>query len=90
MKRNFNFDELNKKIIDSDIIAMGKTHKHLLKGNSEVYKNLEDESLLLKVLDESIIVHEEHKKVELLPMNYKRRFVREYDHLKEEARIIRD
>jgi len=91
--RNFNFKEIKKEKQGGKIIAMGETtHKHQIKDdNIELYKSLEDECLLLKVLKKPVeITHEEHKKIELMPTNYKRRFVREYDHIKEEARKVID
>lgn len=60
-------------------------------GNYEVYKSLEDECLLLKVLDKKTILdHEEHDKVNLWNGNFKQNTVIEYDHFKEEARKVVD
>jgi hypothetical protein len=94
MTRNFNFDEIEKEKTNDGIIAMGETtHRHIIKNmqQSECYKSLEDDCLLLRILDKpATITHEEHKPVKLNPMNYKRRFVQEMDHIKNEAKKVVD
>jgi hypothetical protein len=94
MERNFNFEEIKKEKTKSNVIALGETaHKHVINDmqNSECFKSLEDDCLLLRILEKpAIITHEEHHAVELIPMNYRRRFVQEFDHMKEEARKVQD
>ena len=85
--------KIKKNKIKSNIIAHGESgHKHVLeKGNYEIYKSLEDECLLLKILDKKTVLdHEEHDNVKLWSGNFKQDTVREYDHFKEEARKVID
>jgi hypothetical protein len=94
--KNFDFDSLKKEKLNSNIIAEGEMtgHKHQLitadPRDFMLYKNPEDECLLLKLLKKAEIKHEEHHAIPLTPGNYRSRIVREYDHLKEEARKVID
>jgi hypothetical protein len=91
--RNFNFDESKKTKIDSNVIAEGEVTGHFHKlesGKFDLYKSAEEECLLLKVLEPTILKHDEHHAIELLPGNYKESSINEYDHFKEECRIVRD
>jgi hypothetical protein len=95
--RNFNFDEIKKEKLESNVIAEGEKtgHKHTLVGKDfMLYKNLEEECLLLKVLGKEVeLKHQEHLPVKndiLLPGNYKIENIIEYDHFREEAKKVQD
>jgi hypothetical protein len=90
---NFNFDKIKKEKVDTNVVAYGEVtnHCHKIIGEDfELYKSLDEDCLLLKILNKSKIKHEEHKEIELLPNIYKRRIVREMDHIKNEARKVID
>lgn len=92
MKKNFDFDEIKKERINDSIVGHGKNgHLHALQGdNFEMYKSAEEECLLLKVLSNTELRHEEHHSITLLPGNYKESSVMEFDHFREEARKVMD
>jgi hypothetical protein len=93
--RNFIFDEIKKKKINTKIIGEGEVtgHMHRLQENDNalVYKTLEDECLLLKVLDKPAkVTHEEHNSIDILPGNFRVTTIQEKDHVNDIVRKVRD
>lgn len=90
--RNFNFDELKKEKVNTNIIEEGEVsgHFHRINDNVEVFKSVEDDCMLLKVLKETPLTHDEHKTINVFSGNFKKRIVNEYDHLTEETRKVAD
>jgi len=77
------------------VIAHGESgHLHKLVGDFKVLEGTADtDCLLLKVLGKSSITHEEHKVVEediLIPTTYKRRFVKQMNHIEKHVERVRD
>lgn len=92
MKRNFKFDEIKKKKLKQNWVAEGEVtgHFHRIKENAEVFKSVDDECLLLRVLEPTKITHEEHDALDLYSGNFKINIKREYDHFEEETRRVID
>lgn len=93
--RIFNFKKYQKEKINTKIIGEGEVtgHMHRLqeKDNVEIYKTMEEDCLLLRVLDKPAkVTHEEHNKIDVFPNNYRVRTVREQDHINEIARRVVD
>lgn len=88
--RNFNFDETEKKKINTNVIEEGEATGHFHRANVDIYESVEDNCMLLRVLEKTPMTHEEHNEIELFPGNYKKKIVCEYDHLKKETRRVID
>jgi hypothetical protein len=76
------------------IIAEGETtgHAHRIQQNEyvEMYDDVDEKCILLRLLKPAKIKHEEHKEIEIPAGEYKINIVREYDHFLEESKIVRD
>ena len=80
------------KIHESDILVKGEStgHAHRVRGNPLVYA-IAGALLIDAIKREVEVVHEEHTPI-MLPAGHfwKVTQVQEYDHFKEEARVVRD
>lgn len=67
-------------------------HFHAAEGaDVRLYADPSDNTTLYLVAPHgATVTHQEHRPVVLPPGNYVRRIVREYDHVAEEARAVRD
>ena len=84
--------EIQGKKLEHLVVAEGEHtgHKHqVIEGAAELYES--NGTLFLKVLSESaIVIHEEHKAIEIPQGDWRIGIVKEYDHFAEEARNVAD
>jgi len=81
------------KPIQSPIVQHGEAtgHAHRLYGGEyEFVTHIKNKTRHLRVVTPVMLRHEEHKPIEIPPGEYRIGIVREYDHLEEEAREVRD
>lgn len=74
------------------IVAEGEAtgHKHQIIDKDKASLYLLDEDIILIIDEETALIHEEHKEINLPPGQYYISFKREYDHFEEEAKKILD
>ena len=77
------------------ILAEGEAtgHAHRVQGQNVALWETDDPDILILDIPagaEAIVTHEEHNQQVILPGQYERRIVREYDHFAEETRQVRD
>ena len=74
------------------VLADGEAtgHQHVIEDVSDAELYAEGERILLHVLKQTTVTHEEHKTVTLEPGIYEIGRVQEYDYLQQMARQVRD
>lgn len=79
--------------IESNVIQEGEHtgHAHrLFDGEYAIYEKPKTKERFLRIVEPTILKHEEHKPIKLPPGTYRIGIVKEYDHFAEEARKVRD
>lgn len=86
-----NFDSFD--LLKDGVIAEGEStgHAHVLFGdNYELRENPETKERHLKIVDTTLLKHQEHDPIEIRPGSYRIGIVKEYDHFTEETRRVLD
>ena len=65
-------------------------HAHRLHGNGFTMFQTPDKKRYLRLVEPTMLKHEEHKEIELPAKIFEVRIVREYSHFEEEARAVAD
>jgi hypothetical protein len=76
------------KALKTNLFHKGENHEHLVRGEFTIYEHGDD--LYLKCKSDCELYHDEHHTILAKPGIYKKRIVKEYDHLLEEARNVID
>jgi hypothetical protein len=74
------------------VLAEGETtgHAHVITDGSAAILLEDNDTMYLRVIKETTLTHEEHKKITIPPGEYSVRKVQEYDHFMEESREVVD
>lgn len=89
----FRLKNREKKELSEFVVAYGEStgHSHKIVGKIVAYiPNTTNQLIVVEVLEESTIYHEEHGPITLPPGKYYIDQVQEYDHFREEARRVVD